>query len=31
VLDIDWPLQGEPVLSDKDKVGVPLAQADTYA
>ena len=30
VLDIDWPLQGEPVLSEKDKVGVPLAQADTY-
>ena len=30
VLDIDWPLQGEPVLSEKDKVGVPLAQADSY-
>ena len=31
VLGIDWPLQGEPVLSAKDKVGTPLAQADTYA
>ena len=30
-LGIDWPLQGEPVLSAKDKVGVPLAQAETYA
>lgn len=31
VLGINWPLQGEPVLSAKDKVGVPLAQAETYA
>ena len=30
-LGIDWPLQGEPVLSAKDKVGIPLAQAETYA
>jgi dTDP-4-dehydrorhamnose 3,5-epimerase len=29
-LGIDWPLAGEPVLSDKDRCGVPLAQADTY-
>jgi dTDP-4-dehydrorhamnose 3,5-epimerase len=29
-LGIDWPLAGEPVLSDKDRRGVPLAQADTY-
>ncbi len=31
VLNIAWPLQGEPVLSAKDKVGVPLAQAETFA
>ncbi len=30
-LAIAWPLQGEPVLSAKDKAGVPLAQAETYA
>ena len=30
-LGIDWPLSGEPVLSAKDKVGVPLAQAETFA
>lgn len=30
VLKIDWPLQGEPVLSAKDKAAVPLAQADTF-
>jgi dTDP-4-dehydrorhamnose 3,5-epimerase len=30
-LDISWPLQGEPLLSVKDKAGVPLAQAETYA
>jgi dTDP-4-dehydrorhamnose 3,5-epimerase len=29
-LGIDWPLAGEPVLSEKDRRGVPLAQADTY-
>jgi len=29
-LGIAWPLSGEPVLSDKDRRGVPLAQADTY-
>ena len=31
VLGIAWPLQGEPVLSAKDKVGVPFAQAETFA
>lgn len=30
-LAIPWPLQGEPLLSAKDKVAVPLAQAETYA
>ncbi len=30
-LGIDWPLQGEPVLSAKDKVGVPFAQAEAFA
>ena len=29
-LGIAWPLEGEPVISDKDRRGVPLAQADTY-
>lgn len=30
-LAIPWPLEGEPVLSAKDKAGTPLAQAETYA
>ena len=30
-LAIPWPLQGEPLLSAKDKSGVPLAEAETYA
>lgn len=30
-LAIHWPLQGEPLLSAKDKAGVPLAEAETYA
>jgi dTDP-4-dehydrorhamnose 3,5-epimerase len=30
-LGIAWPLSGEPVLSSKDKAGVPLAQAEAYA
>lgn len=30
-LGIAWPLAGEPVLSDKDRRGVPLARAETYA
>jgi dTDP-4-dehydrorhamnose 3,5-epimerase len=29
-LGIAWPLSGEPVLSDKDRRGIPLARADTY-
>lgn len=30
-LAIPWPLQGEPLLSVKDKAGTPLAQSETYA
>ena len=30
-LAIPWPLQGEPLLSAKDKAGMPLAQAETFA
>lgn len=30
-LGIAWPLAGEPVLSDKDRRGVPLVRAETYA
>ena len=33
-LDIDWRLDelgGEPLLSDKDREGLPLADCDTYA
>lgn len=30
-LGIAWPLEGEPTLSAKDRAGVPLAQAETYA
>ena len=30
-LAIAWPLQGQPLLSVKDKAGIPLAQAETYA
>lgn len=29
-LGIPWPLEGEPILSAKDRDGVPLAQAETY-
>ena len=29
-LNIAWPLAGEPVLSDKDRRGLPLAQAELY-
>jgi dTDP-4-dehydrorhamnose 3,5-epimerase len=29
-LGISWPLQGEPVLSAKDRVGKPLAEAETF-
>jgi dTDP-4-dehydrorhamnose 3,5-epimerase len=30
-LAIAWPLAGEPVLSAKDKLGVPLAQAEVFS
>lgn len=30
-LGIAWPLSGEPTLSDKDRRGTPLAEAETYA
>ena len=30
-LAIDWQLDGEPVLSAKDRVGVPLKDAEVYA
>lgn len=30
-LNIAWPLAGEPLLSDKDRQGVPLGQAEVYA
>jgi dTDP-4-dehydrorhamnose 3,5-epimerase len=29
-LNISWPLRGEPILSQKDKKGVPLRQADVF-
>lgn len=29
-IGIEWPLAGEPMLSAKDKAGVPLAQAEVY-
>jgi len=29
-LAIDWPLEGEPQLSAKDRLGLPLAAAETY-
>jgi dTDP-4-dehydrorhamnose 3,5-epimerase len=29
-LGITWPLAGEPVLTDKDRRGVPLASAETF-
>ena len=29
-LKIDWQLQGEPIISDKDRRGVPFRQAETY-
>ena len=29
-LGIDWPLTAEPLLSAKDKVGLPLAQAEVF-
>lgn len=30
-LGIAWALDGEPLLSAKDRAGIPLAQAETYA
>ena len=30
-LGIAWPLAGEPVMSEKDRRGVPFASAETYA
>lgn len=29
-LGIDWQLPGEPILSDKDQCGIPLAQAEVF-
>jgi len=29
-LAIAWPLEGEPVIADKDRCGKPLALADTF-
>jgi dTDP-4-dehydrorhamnose 3,5-epimerase len=29
-LGIDWPLTAEPLLSAKDKIGLPLAQAEMF-
>ena len=29
-LSIDWPLQGEPVLSDKDRKGIPFSDAPLF-
>lgn len=29
-LAIDWPQQGDPVLSEKDEKGLPFAQADVF-
>jgi dTDP-4-dehydrorhamnose 3,5-epimerase len=29
-LAIAWPLAGEPILAEKDRRGVPLAQAETF-
>jgi dTDP-4-dehydrorhamnose 3,5-epimerase len=30
-LNVGWPLSGEPLLSDKDRKGVPLSEAEVYA
>jgi len=30
-IGIEWPLDGEPTLSEKDKAGALLADAETYA
>jgi len=31
VIGVDWPIHGEPVLSDKDRQGVWLADAEVFA
>ncbi len=31
VLGVEWPLSGEPLLSDKDRKGLPLSLAEVYA
>jgi len=30
VINIEWPLDGEPALSTKDRLGTPLRVAETY-
>jgi dTDP-4-dehydrorhamnose 3,5-epimerase len=30
-LGIRWPLQGEPVLAERDRHGAPLGSAETFA
>ncbi len=30
-LAIDWPLHGDPILSEKDRLGVPFAKAQLFA
>jgi dTDP-4-dehydrorhamnose 3,5-epimerase len=30
-LKVDWPLSGEPLLSGKDRKGLPLSEAEVYA
>ncbi len=29
-IGIEWPLEGEPLLSDKDRAGKPLSEAEVY-
>lgn len=29
-LNIEWPLEGEPILSEKDQEGLPLASAEVF-
>lgn len=29
-LSIEWPLQGDPIVSDKDQLGLPLNKAETF-
>lgn len=29
-LAIDWPLEGAPILSDKDRAGIPMRQAEIF-